>query len=244
MKKVVSTVLVTMLLTVFVFIRTDATEVIMKKIEVAINNVKIFANGHEVSEDNFVYNGTTYVPLRAVSESLGMVVYYDGANGIINIEGENTNSQKVKIYAEIMNHYKRSGDLYEMLSDTSESLFLSSEGWNQTQSKQQFIKAQESLNKTIDFHNNLITITNKLEVKINNYNENLSSMDEIFSKGASAIDNYKKAFNQLDMYIETGKDSYFDNYLEYQNQGFYDALEAESISFDEYMKYYNKLLNS
>ncbi len=48
-----------------------------KKIEVMFNSVNIKVNGNPVKANNIVYNGTTYVPIRAVSEMLEKEVKWD-----------------------------------------------------------------------------------------------------------------------------------------------------------------------
>lgn len=54
--------------------------------EIYIDGIKLEptdANGNPV--ETFIYNGTTYVPLRAVSESLGKSVSWDGENSRVYI---------------------------------------------------------------------------------------------------------------------------------------------------------------
>lgn len=46
-------------------------------IAVLRNDIKVIVNGNELSADNFLYNDTTYLPVREISESLGMNVEYD-----------------------------------------------------------------------------------------------------------------------------------------------------------------------
>ena len=47
-----------------------ATDV-WQNINVLPNTIKVVVDGKEVQEDNFLYNDTTYLPIRAVSEALG-----------------------------------------------------------------------------------------------------------------------------------------------------------------------------
>lgn len=58
-------------------------------IDVAVNPVSIFVKGLKINKENFILDGTTYVPLRAISESLGMDVQYDEINHSIYIEDNN-----------------------------------------------------------------------------------------------------------------------------------------------------------
>ena len=50
---------------------------IWDNISVLRNDINVVVNGENVSADNFLYQDTTYLPLRAVSEALGGVVVYD-----------------------------------------------------------------------------------------------------------------------------------------------------------------------
>ena len=53
-----------------------ATDV-WQNINVLPNTIKVVVDGKEVQADNFLYNDTTYLPIRAVSEALGKDVQYD-----------------------------------------------------------------------------------------------------------------------------------------------------------------------
>lgn len=48
-----------------------------QKIDVMFDSIAIKVNGQNVKAQNILYNGTTYVPLRAVSETLNKKVSYD-----------------------------------------------------------------------------------------------------------------------------------------------------------------------
>lgn len=50
---------------------------IWDNISVLRNDIKVVVNGNEVTADNFLYQDTTYLPLRAVSTALGENVEYD-----------------------------------------------------------------------------------------------------------------------------------------------------------------------
>jgi len=56
-----------------------------KMIEVEFDAIHIKVNGNDVSASNILYEGTTYVPLRAISEMLGMDVIWDGATSTAHI---------------------------------------------------------------------------------------------------------------------------------------------------------------
>lgn len=54
-------------------------------IEVLFNKVNISVNGENVEAKNIAYNGTTYVPLRAIAEMMGKEVVWDGSTNTASI---------------------------------------------------------------------------------------------------------------------------------------------------------------
>jgi len=53
-------------------------------IEVVLNTVKIAVNGTPLTGSNFLYKGTTYAPVRLISEAIGMRVGWDNGSVTIN----------------------------------------------------------------------------------------------------------------------------------------------------------------
>lgn len=58
---------------------------VYENISVIRNTIGITIDGRSFEEDNFVFNGTTYVPLRAIAETFGKGVEYDEENNIAKI---------------------------------------------------------------------------------------------------------------------------------------------------------------
>ncbi len=56
---------------------TSLGAAVTKTIEVAYNSVNLTVNGKKVESDNILYEGTTYVPLRAIAEMLGKDVGWE-----------------------------------------------------------------------------------------------------------------------------------------------------------------------
>lgn len=67
-----------------------------KSIEVVFNSVKLTVNGQKVAADTILYNGTTYVPLRATAEILGKYVGWDGATNTASINDKATENAVTK----------------------------------------------------------------------------------------------------------------------------------------------------
>lgn len=64
-------------------------------ISVLRNDISVVANGNEVDADNFLYQDTTYLPLRAVSTALGENVEYDETTNTAYI-GERKDTTMIK----------------------------------------------------------------------------------------------------------------------------------------------------
>lgn len=62
------------------------------KIDVLRNDIHIVVNGVPVNADNFLYNDTTYLPMRVVAEALGKDVQYDETTNTATIKDKGENN--------------------------------------------------------------------------------------------------------------------------------------------------------
>lgn len=93
---------------------------IYENISVIMGRMNIFIGNDPVEIDNMVYNGTTYVPLRRISELFGKVVSYDAADSSVTIRDKDeaqiiskeiaflVNGQPVRVdfFTQMINWYK------------------------------------------------------------------------------------------------------------------------------------------
>lgn len=91
MKKKTKRILKGFLLTVIittVFISTAVGAQVKDTIDVLFNTINIKINGEEQDIDNFLYEGTTYVPLRDISNLLHKEVSWDSDTNTANIDNK------------------------------------------------------------------------------------------------------------------------------------------------------------
>lgn len=72
-----------------------------------MNGINLVVDGQTIFDDNILYNGATYVPIRAVAESLGKEVKWDAETNTVEIGDKNKNFIKkngVKIYTKIIRY--------------------------------------------------------------------------------------------------------------------------------------------
>lgn len=89
MKKFIR-VLIVLTVVMTLLMSTALGDTITKTIEVVYNSVNLTVNGQKIAADNILYNGTTYVPLRAVADALGKEVGWDQATMTASINDKGT----------------------------------------------------------------------------------------------------------------------------------------------------------
>lgn len=83
---------------------------VRQAIEVTFNSVNLQVNGQKIKVDNFLYNGTTYVPLRAVAEALDKDVDWINETKTVNIIDKTLEENNNNETSEIPVDKQRQGD--------------------------------------------------------------------------------------------------------------------------------------
>ncbi len=106
-----------------VFVATGVSvsaQQIEKSINVQYRNIKIYADGNLVNTSNdneaFIYNGTTYLPVRAVGEAFNKAVDWDGSTSSVYVGTKPFVSTKPTVLLEDLDYFTRTlsfGDLKE-----------------------------------------------------------------------------------------------------------------------------------
>ncbi len=61
----------------------DKKQVYEKYDVLTLNSVSLYVDGDLIDSDNILYNGTTYLPIRAISEAIGVEINYDSTTQIV-----------------------------------------------------------------------------------------------------------------------------------------------------------------
>jgi len=67
------------------------------KVEVSLQSLKFLINGKSIQQTGFIHDGTAYVPVRFVSETLGKKVIWDDATRTIHIDDKSEGNAQVNI---------------------------------------------------------------------------------------------------------------------------------------------------
>lgn len=91
---------------------------IQTSINVAYKNIKIYADGNLVNTSNsneaFIYNGTTYLPVRAVGEAFNKAVNWDGKNSAVYIGSQPSNMSQPTVLLEDLDYFTKDGNVYDL----------------------------------------------------------------------------------------------------------------------------------
>ncbi len=68
-----------------------------KNINVQLDSLEVNVDGQNVESSNIVYNGVTYLPLRAVAEATGTEVVYDAAKKVVYLYTADYTGEKVVV---------------------------------------------------------------------------------------------------------------------------------------------------
>jgi len=107
-------------------------EQIYNSIKVLTNSVNIIVNGKKVDGDNFVYNGTTYVPLKNVATLFGAEVSWDAKtrNVLLTTKTATLNSNEVIKISKLINAFDPTFSLSELSVTNIEAISVISNGVN------------------------------------------------------------------------------------------------------------------
>ncbi len=79
MKKLITGIVLATVLTTSTVFATP------KNIDVTIDSLDVFINNQRVDSSNLVFDNTTYLPLRAISEGVGIKVDYNDTEKVVNL---------------------------------------------------------------------------------------------------------------------------------------------------------------
>jgi len=150
---------------VVIIILTNITFATSNIIEIHVlkNQVVVEVNGDKVPVDNFLYEGTTYVPLRAVSEMLGADVGWIGETRTATIDTTSSGKEVMNLlYANPVDPFKPVFDLGSLDLSGDDIVFVTLEGNDDQQ--------------TFSLENNQLTLTSDKS----DYGANLLSLDTTY----------------------------------------------------------------
>jgi hypothetical protein len=221
-------------------------------IDVLVNGMTVIVNGQKIQSDNFLYNGTTYLPLRVVSEALGANVNYiqETKTADITLNSPTTSNNGIDyssvdiatVYVEL----EQLSDLINSRQELANSIFRSyvSDYYSVSEMNEMLDDYKEGLVKDNEYINSYIET---LDEYLNQFSGN-PSMKKDFSLIISYLEDIKKMevnkINLLKNIVTYGKDdTIIDRFNDLQYAIGDSNYAINDIASSNYFSITNNILN-
>lgn len=206
-----------------------------KNIDVLENDIRVVVDGEVVEKENFVYNDSTYLPLRAVAEIAGMDVQYDGDSNTAylstDVAGNESREEYLKNISLIIDFMGNCEIFAERLLGKSSHIPLTINAIEHGASnKQEFIDdLVDDFDRLVEWKEQLFSVRNQLEqwgkVCELNLTELFSGLDLL----DSALINFRFAQDFILSLDKTGDSIQGDNAMYSYTVGCEQTVEAANM---------------
>lgn len=197
---------------------------LLQNIEVAMNTATVKVDDKTVQANNFIHEGTTYVPLRAISESLKCDIGWDQDTRTVSIDNyrePHLKNMTATMYSLI--RFLHFVDDLELVADGM-NIFRDSILNNHELQYDYITKIPESLNYTQTRYELLYeTSTDSnyaLCIAINNGIIDKQDFEKIYTNYKLWKDYTQKEYDSLVNFFKTGNDKYYSDSIDYSGKAF------------------------
>lgn len=203
-----------------------------QQITVNANLMKVVVNGETLTADNFLYNGTTYIPIRAAAEAMGADVEFLPESMTAEIWGEasaDALSKVVKplvVYSDI---YKRLGDvLRDLQYINSQANYIYNNLITKVYGGASFIDMSSMIKEQTDsfasIQDRISTLRDTVDSILSDYpNETLlANADSALTVMQNMLNGYVSVYRQLSTINRTGSmdgNTFINDIMTLQNYG-------------------------
>lgn len=220
-KKLMLSVVIVLVLSIAMATVVFAADYYNKTLNAAFRNIKIFRNGQQVqlnlqkgAMEPFIVDGTTYVPLRAVSEILDKEVSWDQSSYAVHIndkQGQTTSPQVLQLMTQLAEKDAKIKDLEKQVASLQAQL---------KSQKMDLDDLEYELNKKFDEYEDI-----EFSIKIS------GDEDDIKVKIYLDLDDYWTEWHNL---TDDDIEDYIKDIVEYIEDNFKDAEISGFIEDDPY----------
>lgn len=212
-------VVITCILTIGV--NSTFAQSISKTISVVFNQINIVVDGTKVNSDNILYNGTTYVPLRTISEMLDKEVKWDGVTNTASI-----NSKKAKAMSEL----EEGLEYYTMIAES----YIES-----VKTVKTYVNELSELKDISDDLSSTLDAISEYQYKVLDNVKPIKGFDEVHSNLSDAFAFLQASIMDMQIAVDKVKEGDIDGLKKYMNS----AMEGLQISSEFYIKAMDDLEN-
>lgn len=211
----------------------------------------IEVNGEKFETNNPVlnYNGSTYMPLREISNATGANIDWDSINKKIIIKTNqsipttnfNSDIKMIKLYSKISDMYRRLALINDLIGNLNSMAITACDQILFANDDTYLNNAYHScLNDDIKYRNDLISPTDLIIKEANDNNINVTDLNNALNLAYNALEYSKQIYINLnDYYTYNKSQSYFDEYSKNLENIRDISSQITTITTNGYFKYYN-----